>query len=779
MAVLSTLRSFFRRPLWPHNPAEKAADHVGNPNDYIEQVRAVIDAHGFDLQIFLVAASGFLTDSYNLFASNVILPCLTFVYWNTCGHTKEIWINITTLFGSAVGMLVFGYLADRYGRRSLYGIELYIVIFSTLLIAQASAGYGDFESGEHSMSIYAMLLAWRFMMGVGIGAEDRLTSSQKDLIRLLPLRVAVYIPLSACITAEWASTKERGRMMCAVFLMQPLGQLLAWGVGLASLEILSHSHDFTSDSTDAKIGIDKLWRWVIGLGAVPAVLAILFRLTIPESGRYTYDVQKDGPRALQDTLDVFHSASGRTSHQRLPEDKTEMQEISQQVQRLSADSQAVPERTDQDDQSRNPYLQAVESTDLAHTQTPTWQHISLGPEVDNHEPEDHIHRSGSVSHGSNASPRRTAHQFPDGASMHDVAFVPYSNTPPSPFQTMATDPTAVRPPLQPYDAADDISDDESEDFNHLQDRRPSMPKDHFQRSLLVEYFWHEGNWRYLAGTSMTWFLLDIAFYGLGFNSPSTMAKLWTDGPMPTCGEVPAYLTVSSVGKGGNIYQVLYSNARQSLLTTSIASCVGSLALILAINHIDRRVMLIWSFIALAVLLLVTGIVFLQVFHTTGYAATIVLYALNQLVFSFGPNTLTFIIPAEIFPTRYRCTCHGIAAASGKMGAVLVQFIFLAYENRELQQPNSRALGKVIIIFAAFMILGALFAWAWIPAVQTKSDDPSEMLRNIDLETLALGEERLPVELKVGFRNKLSTLLPKATMRERTKYQKEVAGPLTV
>ncbi|KAK4958292.1 hypothetical protein LTR10_004718 [Elasticomyces elasticus] len=749
MAVLSTLRSLFRRPLWPHDPAGEAADHEGDPNDYIEQVRAVIDSHGFDLQIFLVAASGFLTDSYNLFASNVILPCLTFVYWNTCGHTKEIWINITTLFGSAVGMLVFGYLADRYGRRSLYGIELYIVIFSTLLIAQASAGYGDFESGEHSMSIYAMLLAWRFMMG----------------------------PLSACITAEWASTKERGRMMCAVFLMQPLGQLLAWGVGLASLEILSHSHNFTSDSTDAKIGIDKLWRWVIGLGAVPAVLAILFRLTIPESGRYTYDVQKDGPRALQDTLDVFHSASGRTSHQRLPEDGTEMQEIPSQVPRLSADSQANIEHTGQDDRSRSQRSHAAANP--ADTQTEHWQHISLGPVADDDEPEDHTHRSGSVTYGSNASPRLTALQLPDGISSHDVAFVPYSDTPPSPFQTLATDTTAVRPPMHPYDAADDISENESEDLNQLQDRRMSMPKDHFQRSELTEYFWHEGNWRYLAGTSMTWFLLDIAFYGLGFNSPSTMAKLWTDGPMPTCGEVPAYLTVSSVGKDGNIYQVLYSNARQSLLTTSIASCVGSLALILAINHIDRRIMLIWSFIVLAVLLLVTGIVFLQVFHTTGYAATIVLYALNQLVFSFGPNTLTFIIPAEIFPTRYRCTCHGIAAASGKMGAVLVQFIFLAYENRELQQPNSRALGKVIIIFAAFMILGALFAWAWIPAVQTKSDDPSEMLRNIDLETLALGEERLPVELKVGFRNKLSTLLPKGTMRKRTKCQKEVAGPLTV
>jgi MFS transporter, PHS family, inorganic phosphate transporter len=119
-----------------------------------------------------------------------------------------------------------------------------------------------------------------------------------------------------------------------------------------------------------------------------------------------------------------------------------------------------------------------------------------------------------------------------------------------------------------------------------------------------------------------------------------MAKIWTDGPMPECDPAHAYLYVSTVGAGGNIYQVIYSNARQSLLTVSIASCIGSLAMIGAVNHVDRRTMLVWTFIALAILLLVTGIVFLEVFHTRAYAATIVLYAFNQLLFQFGPNTLT-------------------------------------------------------------------------------------------------------------------------------------------
>lgn len=39
----------------------------------------------------------------------------------------------------------------------------------------------------------------------------------------------------------------------------------------------------------------------------------------------------------------------------------------------------------------------------------------------------------------------------------------------------------------------------------------------------------------------------------------------------------------------------------------------------------------------------------------------------------GPNTTTFVIPGEMFPTRYRSTAHGISAACGKAGAILSQF----------------------------------------------------------------------------------------------------------
>ena len=52
-----------------------------------------------------------------------------------------------------------------------------------------------------------------------------------------------------------------------------------------------------------------------------------------------------------------------------------------------------------------------------------------------------------------------------------------------------------------------------------------------------------------------------------------------------------------------------------------------------------------------------------------------LYCLANFFQNFGPNTVTFIVPGEAFPTRYRSTAHGISAASGKLGAIISQVGF--------------------------------------------------------------------------------------------------------
>lgn len=57
--------------------------------------------------------------------------------------------------------MLFGYLADRFGRTRLYGIELVLVIVSTIGVATSSHGYGD-------ISFLGLFIWWRFVMGIGM-----------------------------------------------------------------------------------------------------------------------------------------------------------------------------------------------------------------------------------------------------------------------------------------------------------------------------------------------------------------------------------------------------------------------------------------------------------------------------------------------------------------------------------------------------------------------------------------------------------------------------------
>ena len=48
---------------------------------------------------------------------------------------------------------------------------------------------------------------------------------------------------------------------------------------------------------------------------------------------------------------------------------------------------------------------------------------------------------------------------------------------------------------------------------------------------------------------------------------------------------------------------------------------------------------------------------------------------------FGPNSTTFIYPAELFPVQTRTTGHGIASAAGKIGGFFGVFLFPIFMSR--------------------------------------------------------------------------------------------------
>jgi len=80
---------------------------------------------------------------------------------------------------------------------------------------------------------------------------------------------------------------------------------------------------------------------------------------------------------------------------------------------------------------------------------------------------------------------------------------------------------------------------------------------------------------------------------------------------------------------------------------------------------------------------------------------VALYCLANFFTNFGPNTTTFILPGEVFPTRYRSTGHGISAAAGKTGAILSQALIGPLRNIG---GKDAFLNRIMQIFAAFMYL---------------------------------------------------------------------------
>ncbi|KAI9676825.1 MAG: Inorganic phosphate transporter pho84 [Caeruleum heppii] len=256
--------------------------HIADPNERRRLALAEIDKAPFGwyhVRAVVVAGIGFFTDAYDIFAINLASAMLGVVFWQnhkgTIPSSADTAIKVATSGGTVIGQVGFGWLADVVGRKKMYGLELMIIIFATL--AQSVS------APSPAMSIVGLLVFWRAIMGIGIGGD---------------------YPLSSIITSEFATTKWRGAMMGAVFAMQGIGQFAAAMCALVVTagfkESLESAKSAATCTGVCQLAVDKMWRVVIGFGAVPGCIALYYRLTIPETPRYTFDVARDVEKARED-----------------------------------------------------------------------------------------------------------------------------------------------------------------------------------------------------------------------------------------------------------------------------------------------------------------------------------------------------------------------------------------------------------------------------------------------------------------------------------------------
>jgi PHS family inorganic phosphate transporter-like MFS transporter len=275
--------------------------------DNVNLQRARRKITGQQIRTVLVSSTGFFMDAYDIFVINLVVPMLGYVYYSNQGNTVPSDIQGilkgTTNVGNFFGQIIFGILGDSKGRKSIYGIELLIIILATLGSAMAGAA-------PVGVGVIGFLGFWRFLLGIGIGGD---------------------YPMSATVSSEWSSEGRRGQMLALTFSMQGWGQFFGALVDIILLAI------FKKPIETAQVNIDYVWRMLLGIGVVPAVCTIYSRFHLPESARYAEQVLKDAKLVAKgkayalgkDLPDLnTHEASNSIPHQDdAPKDRKHLKEF--------------------------------------------------------------------------------------------------------------------------------------------------------------------------------------------------------------------------------------------------------------------------------------------------------------------------------------------------------------------------------------------------------------------------------------------------------------------
>ncbi|MFG0211586.1 MFS transporter [Brevibacillus porteri] len=181
-------------------------------------------------KVFWAAGFGWMFDAMDVALLSFIMVALR-QEWGLTGEEAGL-LGTGNLVGMAIGAIVGGYLADRIGRKPVFLLTL--VLFGLASFASA------FATG------FATMLLFRFLMGLGLGAE---------------------LPVASTLVNEFAPPEKRGS---TVVLLESF-----WAVGWIAAAVISYF-----------VIPDYGWRVAVMIGALPVVYALFARRSIPESPQF-------------------------------------------------------------------------------------------------------------------------------------------------------------------------------------------------------------------------------------------------------------------------------------------------------------------------------------------------------------------------------------------------------------------------------------------------------------------------------------------------------------
>ena len=182
------------------------------------------------LRARLVVGSATFFDAFDALSLAFVLPVLVRMWHIT--PTEIGWLIATGYLGQFVGALVFGTLAERYGRiRSVSGATLLMSIMS---IACAFAGS------------FGMLITLRLIQGIGVGGE---------------------MPIAAVYINELSKARGRGRFFLLYELIFPIGLMMTGQIGAVLVPALG-------------------WQVMFLIGGIPGLIISALLLRLPESPRW-------------------------------------------------------------------------------------------------------------------------------------------------------------------------------------------------------------------------------------------------------------------------------------------------------------------------------------------------------------------------------------------------------------------------------------------------------------------------------------------------------------